>query len=442
MRSREPGDATALPASDPALVAIIRDEMAETGPLTFARFMELALYHPEHGYYRAAAERATRGGDFLTAPEMDPIFGRTLGRQLAEIWTRLGRPDPFTVLEYGAGSGALAASLVVGLRHHAPQALTVLRYAALELNEHRRAELRARFEAMGLARHLVDPATLEERPAVGVVLANEFVDALPVHRVEMSGGELREGYVGWDERTAASAKAAAAGAEGVEASTTGRERADPTDPAAGFVEVLGQPSSPDLAARLVEEDVSMVEGQRAEVCLALGPWLDEVARRLARGVAIIIDYGHPARELYGPTRRAGTLLAYAGHRANEEILRAVGQQDLTAHVDVTAVERLAEARGFSRLGRSSLQAFLLAAGLGDELASVQADPATGLAEYASTRAAVGRLLDPRQLGGFHVLGLGRGLPDGGTFRSLAIADGDRGSRSGSRGPGAAGRDAG
>lgn len=396
-----------LPPSDRALVETILAEIAARGPLTFARFMELALYHPERGYYTGAAARAIRGGDFLTAPEMDPIFGRTLARPVAETWELLGRPDPFTIVEYGAGSGALAAALVEGLVRVAPAALAALRYAPVELNRHRLAELRARFEAARLAERLVDAETLDERPAEGVVLANEFLDALPVHRLQVHRGRLRERYVdrvGLAEADAPDAADTVGGAAGDD---------DAADPAAVLVERLGPPSSLALAARLAEEGVALAEGQQAEVCLAMEPWLDEVSRRLGRGLVLVVDYGAPAAELYGPRHLAGTLLAYASHGANEDVLRGVGRQDLTAHVDLTALGRAATARGFAVHGPRSQQAFLVAAGLAEELAELRADEGTDLAAWASARSAVGRLLDPRHLGGFQVLGLARGLPSGG-----------------------------
>lgn len=400
LRSRRPDGPT--PTSDPSLVARIGAEIAAAGPLTFARFMELALYDPQAGYYRTPPERPTRRGDFLTAAEMDPIFGRTVGRWLAAAWEALRRPDPFTVIEYGAGSGALGTAAAEGMRRVAPAALRALRYVPLELNEHRSRELLERFEAAGLTAHLGRPDASPGGPAVGVVLANEFLDALPVHRVEVHDGALRERFVGWACPQPAGGAVEPGGAIGL--------AGGPADPAHGLVELLGPPSTPALAARLADEGIRLAEGQQAEICLELDPWLDDVQRRLGRGVVVVIDYGRPATELYAPERRRGTLLAYAGHRTSEAFLRGVGRQDLTAHVDLTAVERAAAARGLAILGRTTQQAFLVAAGLGDELVAVQADPGAALEGYAAVRSAVRRLLDPRALGGFRVLLLGRGVP--------------------------------
>ena len=174
--------------------AAIRAEIARRGPIPFSDFMALALGDPAGGYYTATAARPTRGGDFLTAPELHPIFGAVLGRQVAEAWERLGRPDAFTLLEYGAGAGTLALAILAGLRDDGSPLVPALRYAPVELNEHRLAELRERAAAAGLP--LVDPGALDDAPAAGVVIANEFLDALPVHLVEIRDGRPREIHVG------------------------------------------------------------------------------------------------------------------------------------------------------------------------------------------------------------------------------------------------------
>src|SRR4051794_19315256 len=189
--------------SNPALVTIIRDAIvASGGRITFARFMELALYHPEHGYYLAAARRPGRGGDFLTAPEATPYFGIALARQIAEFWERLGRPDPFDVREYGAGIGGLAYDVIAGLSTEAPEAAQALRYRLVEINQHRLAQALAAFDEVGLGQLVIPEATdggLE--PVIGVALANEVADALPVHRLVRRNGAFRERFVVWrDDR--------------------------------------------------------------------------------------------------------------------------------------------------------------------------------------------------------------------------------------------------
>ena len=220
----------------------------------------------------------------------------------------------------------------------------------------------------------------------GLVLANEMVDALPVHRVVGRPGGIDEVLVGW--------------------------AADPTAPLGGrFADVAAEPTTAALAARLADEGVALAEGQPAEVRLADAGWMAGVAHDLERGYVLVVDYGAPAVELYDPLRRpAGTLLAFAGHRALGDVYADPGDRDLTAHVDVTALERAAAASGLDVLGRTTQAAFLLGCGLEEVFGRLRADPSLTPERYLVLRSAVRRLLDPRLLGGFFVLALGRGVP--------------------------------
>lgn len=360
------------PDSDPLLVARLRAEIERDGPITFARFMEVALYDPEGGYYAAPDARPTREGDFLTAPELHPVFGRLIGRQLTDIWDRLGRPDPFVVREHGAGAGTLGLTALEGMRLDGSPAVHAVRYQPVEINPYRAAELVERFAAAGFADRLGEPGGR----MVGVVLANELLDAMPVHRVEVRDGRLREILVDWAE---------------------------------GFHDVLGEPTTPALARRLDDDGVVLAEGQRAEICLALDGWVAAIAADLEGGCVLVVDYGHPAAELYGPARASGTLLAYVGHRVHDDPYRSIGQQDLTAHVDLTAVERAALAAGLDVLGRTTQAELLAGLGIGEVLAEAARATTADLAGYLELRGAVVRLLDPRAMGAFKVVALGRGI---------------------------------
>jgi SAM-dependent MidA family methyltransferase len=369
------------------LAAVIRAEIESSseGRITFARFMERVLYEPGLGYYRQPVDRPTDAGDFLTAPETHAIFGWTVARRIGEMWVELGRPRPFDLIEYGAGSGTLGRSILEGMgRHGATELLASTQYEPVESNPHRLADLRRRFEEAGLADRLPTssssgPAggTEEVRavPATGVILANEFLDALPVHRVVVRGGQLRELYVRWQD---------------------------------GFLETTGEPSTTALAERLADDGVSLAEGQVAEICLELEPWLRGVAGRLARGFVLVIDYGFEAAELYGPRRLAGTLLGYRGHRVVDNPFTDPGRVDLTAHVDFTAVRRLAETLGFRTVSLTTQSEFLVTAGLEEELRALQASPDLTLADYTRARSGIVRMLDPRHMGRFRVLTLARG----------------------------------
>lgn len=380
--------------SEPRLVERIRAEIAADGPMTFARFMELALYDPADGYYRVGAERPGRAGDFLTAPETHPIFGGAIARQLDEIWRRLGEPAEFVLREYGAGAGALGLAILRALAGEGPGGAVAassglsaaIRYAPVEINDHRRADLVERLTGAGYGPALALDRPLDE-PAISCVLANEFLDALPVHRVERRDGELRELLVDWHG---------------------GR-----------FGEVSGALSTPALAERLAAERIELAEGARAEICLELDGWIREVAAGLERGCVLIVDYGHPAVELYGPERVGGTLRAYAGHRVHDDPFVAVGRQDLTAHVDFTAVERAAAAAGLTTLGLTTQAEFLVGSGADELLDAIRSDAATTIEGWLAVRSALGRMLDPRAMGRFRVLMLGRGVAAEPPLRGLA-----------------------
>ena len=377
--------------SNPALVAAIRAAIAEEGRITFARFMDLALYHPEHGYYRAPAERPGRGGDFLTAPELSPFFGTCLARQLREVWAALGEPAPFTVLEYGAGGGRLAHDILAAARADEPAFFAALRYRLHETNPHRRESARALLRATGLDQSATyegpdDPAAAP--PLVGAIITNEFVDALPVHRV-IGGptGATLERYVRWDA------------AQG------------------WFAEERDAPSTPRLAAALAEGNIALQPGQSAEINLTARDWLLVAAARLARGIILTIDYGYPTAELYDPKRRDGTFLCYYRHTANDEPYARVGVQDMTAHVDFGALERAGMETGLQTLGFTTQGHLLTNLGLGDLLVAAQT-PGRPLDAYLADRAAVLALIEPGGMGRFGVLAQGKAFTPAQSLRGL------------------------
>lgn len=366
--------------SDERLVEAIRGEIARAGRISFARFMELALYHPEHGYYLRPAVRAGKQGDFLTAPELSPFFGRILARQLVEVWTALGTPAEFVAIEYGAGRGRLAHDILAAVREECPRFAMALRYVLHELNPHRRADAaallgtagfdaRASFEWPGSESVLVPPVT-------GAILANEFLDALPVHRGVWRGGVLLERFVGWSGEW--------------------------------FIEELGLPATGALAGAITAAGVELAEGQCVDITLAAGDWLASTAGRLARGVVLAIDYGYPSAELYAPQRHAGTFLCYHQHTANDEPYARIGRQDMTAHVDFGLLCRAGAAAGLALAGETTQSQFLTNLGLGELLVASQT-PGRDLASYLTDRSAVFSLVDPRGMGGFRVQMQGRGL---------------------------------
>ena len=389
---------------DPVLVAAIRTEMeAAGGRLTFARFMELALYHPERGYYQAADRRPGRGGDFLTAPETHPFFGVTLARQIAECWDRLGRPDPWVIREYGAGVGGLAYDLIAGLSTEAPAAAAALHYRLVEPNRHRREQALAAMAEVGLGETVSGeeiPPGAEAEPIVGVALANEVADALPVHRLVWrdgeGGGGLRERYVVWR-----------GGPDG----RFGEEE--------GELSAAARTSDPEGALRAA--GVGLADGDAIEVGPAAATWFAGVGRGLGRGYAIVIDYGYGAAELYRGHRLGGMVRAYRRHTVTDDPFGHVGRQDLTAHVDFTALRRAGEGVGLTFAGFTTQGALLASLGMGDLLVRLQDDPGTTAEEYLATQAAALRLIDPGGMGRFGVLIMARDAPVAPPLRAFAVA---------------------
>jgi SAM-dependent MidA family methyltransferase len=345
--------------SRPALVAAIRDEILASREqcITFARFMERALTEPDLGYYATSKLRPTREGDFLTAPELHPFFGRCVGRFLTSAWLAAGSPERYLVREHGAGRGTLRDTVLAGLAADGSGLSRPIEWDSVDLP--RRGDC-----ATG---------------AADVVLANEYLDALPVHRPVQAGG-LREAFVVWRE--------------------------------GWFVEKLSEPSSPDLAAPLGAAGVAPRRGQRAAVCRPPPRWLVAAAMSLAPGgLLLVIDYGHEAPELYGPRRLAGSLLTYREHRVAQDPFMGVGNSDLTSHVDITALHRAARSAGLEALGDTSQAAFLAGLGLGELLSALGREPGTEPEAYLLARSAVARFLDPRHLGAFRVLLWGRPRAD-------------------------------
>jgi SAM-dependent MidA family methyltransferase len=349
--------------------------------------MELALYDPDGGYYRGADPRPGRVGDFLTAPELHPIFGATLVVAIEEFWDRLGRPDPFVIREYGAGTGALAEAMLGALTSSDSPLVGALRYQPVEVDPRRVAAFGRHLAGAGYGA-IVEPST--EAPIDGVVLANEVLDALPVHRVRRQGRDLLELAVD-------------------------------VGPEDDLVEVEIEPTTPALAARLADEGVHLADGQTAEIGLALDAWVAAAAAGLRRGVLLVIDYGATADELYDPVRRRdGTLRAYVRHQVHADPYRHVGRQDLTAHVDLTALERAAVAAGLSTIGSTTQAEALMGLGIEARLQAIQADPATTFESYTLVRGALMRLLDPAAMGRFRMVAFGRGWPTDRADESLAM----------------------
>ncbi len=398
-----PTDDFALAARATPLAPLIAAEIAREGPITFARFMALALGHTEHGYYPRAGLQWGAAGDFETAPEVHPIFGYLWARQVEECWEHLGRPAPFALVEVGAGSGSFAEAMLTWLRERAPDCFAALRMTVLDGSPRRVEEQRQRLAPHAVEAQpeqhvdhaLLDDWLARDEPLTGVLISNELFDALPVHLVEQRDGVLHEWHV-------------VLGAAGA------------------FTLDLLPASTPELAAHFEALGVWPGEGCRAEVSLAAPELMQRLAARLARGYIVSIDYGHDAAALYARWRRMGTLMAFRAHSPQPDPLALPGLTDLTAHVDLTALAAAAVSAGCEVAPHVSQAEALTALGIGDALEAARARAAEDLGAYASARRAAETLLDPAGLGRIRVLVAAKGAPL--DLRCLAPLDPPRAAR--------------
>ena len=363
---------SALPEPDADALAVSRElqtlihaEIANHGGwISFARYMELALYAPGLGYYSAGSRKLGAAGDFITAPELSPLFGRTLARQIAELLAQ-GVTD---IIELGAGSGALAAAVLEELAalDQLPRRYRILEVSA-DLRERQQQRLRTRLPQFVDRIEWLD--RLPDR-LNAVVIGNEVLDALPVHRIRVNQGSIEELGV-------------TAGGQGYAWAT--------------------QPAADALAA--AARQLSLPDDYETEINLAAPALVFDLARRLDHGALLFIDYGFPAREFFHPQRNRGTLMCHYRHRVHEDPFLWPGLQDITAHVDFSAV---AQARGaLDLLGYVNQAQFLVNCGITGLLAET---PASDVARYAPLAAQAQQLLSPAEMGElFKVIALGRGI---------------------------------
>ena len=364
-------ESDALAHSEALCSHIAADIRRAGGWISFARYMDLAMYTPGLGYYSGGAQKFGAAGDFVTAPEISPMFGRTLANQVAQIMA-LSAPR---VLEPGAGSGALAADLLLQLEETGalPESYAILELSG-ELRERQRATLEKR------APHLLPRVSwLDRLPESfrGAVVANEVLDAMPVHLVEWCDeGIFERGVVLEGENFAWSAR-----------------------PARGaLLEAAGK--LPVAAPYL------------SEINLAGAAWITEWARILEAGALVLIDYGFPEREYYHPQRAEGTLMCHYRHHAHPEPFHLPGLTDITAHVDFTSVVASGTEAGLDLVGYTSQGQFLLNCGLTQTLARHTPPGGTGGVDYLRQAAGVQKLISPSEMGElFKVMALGRGIEE-------------------------------
>ena len=364
------------------VAAAIRDDIGRSGGwIPFARYMELALYAPGLGYYAAGAAKLGADGDFVTAPEMSPLFGAALAVQVRAILAATARRD---VLELGAGTGRLAADLLNAL---ASTDASPARYRILETSPDLRERQRATI-ARDAAAHAAIVEWVDAMPESidGAVVANEVLDAIPAHLVGRRGGEYVERGVVWDSE---------------------KERFD----------WAMRPAAPALAALAAQRFPPGID-YLSEINPAGEALVAEIGRRLAGGAALFIDYGFPAAEYYHPQRSEGTLMCHYRHRAHADPFLWPGLSDITAHVDFSAIADAGVRAGLHVAGFAPQAPFLMSCGILDLLAGVGSPDSSA---YMKAAAPVQRLLSPAEMGElFKVLALAR--TEGIDWTGFALVD--------------------
>ena len=351
-----------------------------SGPITFADFMEAALFDPDGGYYTTRAAIGFEEGDYFTSGELGPAFGRALARMAADAWTALGRPTSWDLVEAGAGKGSVMRDLLGALERDRADAARGARPAIVEVSPRLREH-----QALALAGRELRWATTARglAPIHGLIFANEVVDAFPVHVLARTDEGIREVYV--DEQ----------GGE--------------------LMETLRAPSQADLRWRFPG---TLPVGGRWEVSTAAESWVAQVAAALTRGYLLLIDYADDETGLLGRMGE-GTVRGFSRHRLVTQPLQRPGEIDITATVNVTAIKRAAEGAGLRLIGTGTQREMLMA--LGIRWPAAWGSTPIDQLRAASRRSAVDALLDPRGLGAFRVLLFAKDAPAEG-FRAFA---GDR-----------------
>ncbi|MDG0866720.1 class I SAM-dependent methyltransferase [Candidatus Lucifugimonas marina] len=348
------------------------DHIAQYGPITFEAFMEAALYDEENGYYPSRRRQpgstpVGTDGDYFTSPSSHPVFGALLALQLEEMWQNLGSSDEFTIVEMGAGDGVLGADIREYITRELPDFAKAATYVATDLVPPSGSELVSETSALPVG-------------VTGCIISNELLDAMPVNRFIIQAGEVREVFVDYKDGQ--------------------------------FVESVGEVSNPEISARIDPFFDLLPEGYRGEVNLRLGYWVDSVSATLERGYVITIDYGYGRPELYKPTRVEGSLRSYYQHTLGQNPLERIGKQDITAHVDFTAVDHGLSVMGFDRIGKPSQQEFLSNIGIDVFMDDIDARVIGGQltrTEAQEDQAGVGSLINPEGLGRFRVAVHARGV---------------------------------
>lgn len=320
------------------LVKVIKDRIKKEKGISFRDFMDMALYYPELGYYTSPKAKIGGFGDFFTASELDPAFGELLGKQFVEIYNKLNE-KPFQIVEIGAGKGYLAHDILKYIKENHPEVYKNTEYILIEKSPYHiklQKEILKDFEIVRWVQDIID---FEDESITGVIFSNELFDAFPVHVIRKVNGKIYEVYIELDEE------------ENVK-------------------EVLREPSE-EIIKYIKELNINIPEGMQTEINLDAKDYIQKIAKKLKKGYVITIDYGYPSAELYKPYRMRGTLLCYHKHRYSENFYENVGLQDITSHVNFSALSYYGKIVGLETTGFTDQAHFLTNLGLMDIFAQLQ-----------------------------------------------------------------------
>ena len=357
------------------LVKIIKDRINSSlqQRITFADYMQLVLYHPQHGYYASSSNRISKSGDFLTSPHLADDFGEMVAIQLYQFWEILGHPSIFTIVEMGAGQGLLASQILSYSRQEYPDFFESIDYLIIEAASAMIVEQKDRLKSFSV--RWCEWVEIDDHSIVGCFLSNELIDALPVHQVVTIDGTLQEIYVSIEHHN--------------------------------LTETIGELSTDRLNQYWQLNNINLLTNRypnnyRTEVNLAALDWLEIVDRKLQRGYILSIDYGYTADRYYNPMRSQGTLQCYHQHSYHNDPYINIGHQDLTAHVDFTAIQNYGERLGLNTQGITQQGIFLMALGLVDRIAEISHSN-KDLKSLLIRRQNLHQLIDPMGLGKFLIL---------------------------------------
>lgn len=342
---------------------LIIKEIGEKGPISFASFMEMALYHPDYGYYSSIRQKIGRQGDYYTSVHVSNLFGQAVARQLMQMGDLLGW-DELVLVEYGAGEGYLAKDILESFHKELPNLGEQVLYYVCERSHYHRSQQRKLLQPFASqVRWINDLMEINHgKPVKGIIFSNELIDAFPVHRVKRVSGGLKEIFVDYVDGE--------------------------------LVETLGPLSQPLLAEYFSFLEFQLQEGQEAEINLQALDWLRNVSRHLVKGFIITIDYGYEVWELAHPQRFEGTIMCYRQHRADSEPLKEAGLKDITSHVNFTALMKYGEKYNLKTTGFTNQMKFLVGLGIGKPLE----DPNLSAWQKQKIALALKELLMPGRMG--------------------------------------------